>query len=148
MNIVYFFLLLLISVSGYSQKQLPDFSSCPIVNPEYHSDKNTNYTLVVVSGAGCGYCTRALNYLLDLDTLHNLKIIIYDFGEFGEIENFHLKFFGNFTFIQADLCSAYRNNLTLPTFFLYKDSKLIWKYKGQGKSKSNISEIKAIVHGF
>jgi hypothetical protein len=130
-----------------SQKKLPDFLACPVVNEELLLQKNSEFILVVVSGAGCGYCARALNYLLDLDTLSNLEIIIYDFDKLESIENFHGKYFENFTFIQAEHCSAYKKNLLLPTFFLYKDLKLVWKYKGQGKSKSNIKEIKSIVKG-
>jgi hypothetical protein len=131
-----------------SQKKLPDLSECPIINPEYYSEENTNYTLVVVSGAGCGYCARALNYLLDLDTLMDLEIIIYEFGPIEKIEKMHSKYFKNYLFIQGDSCSAYNPKMLLPTFFLYLDSKLVWKHKGQENNKGNITEIKSIVDNY
>jgi thioredoxin-related protein len=134
--------------SENSQKKLPDLSECPVVNPEYHSEEKSSYTLVVVSGAGCGYCARALNYLLDLDTLKDLEIIIYEFDTLEKIEKMHSKYFKNYLFIQGDYCSAYNPKMLLPTFFLYRESKLVWKHKGQEKSKSNINEIKSFVNNY
>mgnify|MGYP002708380906 CR=1 FL=1 len=121
----------------YSQKVekvLPNFLDCNILSNK-HLDES-DYTLVIVSGAGCGYCELAMKQLMQYKNREKINIIIYEFGTIEAIRNLHSKYFNDFIFVEANTCKYYSNKI-FPLYFLYYKNKLIWK---QTKYKTNTLE--------
>ncbi|MCF6214479.1 MAG: hypothetical protein L3J45_10700 [Flavobacteriaceae bacterium] len=121
-----------------AQKTEPNFNDFNIVNQDVSISNNKDYKLIMVSGAGCGYCDIALKNLLKLKKqATNINITIYEFGGIKRIANMYKgsDYFKNFVFINAEKENILKFNANfLPFFYLYKNGKLIWKEKGIGKN--------------
>ncbi|MDR2083908.1 MAG: hypothetical protein LBP67_02810 [Bacteroidales bacterium] len=130
---VVLFLFTLITLNVYSQKKLPDFSNCEKISE--HIVEDTDFTLVMVAGAGCGYSYYGLEQLLQLD--EKLNIIVVNHGTKEQYEEFHSKYADYFTFIDGNDCKYFKSKI-FPKYYLYQNDKLIWKQK---KYKKNTPEI-------
>jgi len=116
-----------------AQKAEPSFNNINIVNQDVSINNNKDYKLIMVSGAGCGYCDIALKNLLKFKKNTNkINITIYEFGGKKRIVNMYKssKYFEKFVFINAEKEKFNKFNANfLPFFYLYKNGKLIWKEK-------------------
>jgi len=122
-----FLFLSLITVRGFSQTALPDFSNCDYINER--NTLNKTYTIVLVARAGCDYSNDAIKDLSTLSESENLTILIYEYGDLSTIKFLHEEFFNSFPFIHANNCMHYSNDFS-PVLFFYKNKSLIWKKEG------------------
>ena len=124
-------LVLIFTVQIVYAQDLPDISICKTINSE-QTIQNKEYTIVLISKAGCNYSTEAIDELTLLADIDNLSIIIFEFGDLSTIKFLHEDFFEYFPFVHADDYTFYENNFS-PTVYLYKNSELVYDFEGWGR---------------
>ena len=108
--------------------QIYDFSVCQQYN-EANILNSNEYTLIVITSAGCGYCDLALRQLNHYQGLKNINVIIYDKGRPEDTKRLYGKYFDKYLFVNGNTCDLFSDDY-FPTYYLFKGRKKIWKRKG------------------
>ncbi|MGX1024839.1 hypothetical protein [Psychroflexus sp. MBR-150] len=120
-----------ISLNCLAQTKAPRLNNCEKINQDHNKNNYGKYKLVMISGAGCGYCDIALEKMYKNKLYSKINVIILEYGKTSYITKIHGKYFDNFDFFNAEECDIkWVNDDFFPKFYLYENNKLIWKRKG------------------
>ena len=132
-HIVTLSFILLASIPSFAQRNvLPKYDYCDIINAETYQLKVQNeFKLIIISVAGCGYCSIALDHILKKNIAYEVEVIVLEFGEIEVVEKLYANYFSDFKIINAKGCKIKGiKERFFPRFRLYQNDKLLWKNKG------------------
>ncbi|MDP6922162.1 MAG: hypothetical protein QGH06_04225 [Lutibacter sp.] len=139
---------LLIKPKLLAQNTFPNLTNCNTINSSKYKKKDDRvFKLLIISGAGCGYCDITLESIYKNKLSNKINVVVVEFGNEEYINKIHGKYFEEFKFINGSKCKIKGiDDDFFPLLYLYKNEKLVWKRKGW--YKSNIKKIeKAINNG-
>ncbi|WP_196890990.1 hypothetical protein [Aureivirga marina] len=132
-------LLIFLIFISCSHKNINVLNSCSYISENDKFNSQKEYTLILISGYGCGYCNLALKQLDEINE-DNLQIIIYEFGSEEDILKGHGEFVEKYTFINTDECNLFKitDANYFPEYRLYKEGERIWKRTGYYKDTPKV----------
>ena len=119
---------------------MPKYDTLEVLNSKEYLTQEKEYTLIMTSGLGCGYCNSAMKALQKFKHSNQLKIVIAEFGNAITIKRYHARFFDSYLFLNPKDGSVFSNRF-FPIFKLYKGAELIWAYEGY--REGHISKIES-----